>query len=59
MHVDAENLPWRPGSAKYRPAALYKGSEIIQFKARSSATAGGKAEALPSSPGFRRRRGKS
>jgi hypothetical protein len=30
IHVDMERLEWRPGSAKYGPAALHEGNEIIQ-----------------------------
>ena len=32
IHVDVENLEWRPGSAKYETAAIHDGQEIIQSK---------------------------
>jgi hypothetical protein len=32
IHVDIEKLEWKPGSAKYGPAALHDGKEIIQSK---------------------------
>jgi hypothetical protein len=32
LHVDIEQLEWRPGSAKYGPAALHEGREIIESK---------------------------
>lgn len=30
IHVDLENLEWRPGSAKYGAAALHEGREIME-----------------------------
>jgi hypothetical protein len=30
IHVDLDNLEWRPGSAKYGATALYEGREIIE-----------------------------
>lgn len=35
VHVDIENVEWRPGSAKYGPAALHEGKEIIESKVLS------------------------
>ncbi len=32
IHVDIEKLEWTPGSAKYGPAAVHDGQEIIQSK---------------------------
>jgi hypothetical protein len=30
IHVDVEELKWKPGSAKYGPVAVHDGKEIIQ-----------------------------
>lgn len=30
IHVDIENVAWRPGSAKYGASALHDGKEIVQ-----------------------------
>jgi len=30
VHVNIENLEWRPGSAKYGRAALHEGKEVMQ-----------------------------
>lgn len=35
IHVDIEELEWRPGSAKYGPVAIHEGKEIIQSKVLS------------------------
>ncbi|HUN39629.1 MAG TPA: hypothetical protein VMU81_05010 [Acetobacteraceae bacterium] len=35
IHVDIENVAWRPGSAKYGPSALHEGKEIMQSKTLS------------------------
>ncbi len=32
IHVDIEKLEWRLGSAKYGPAAIHDGKEIVQSK---------------------------
>lgn len=32
IYVDIEKLEWTPGSAKYGPAAIHDGSEIVQSK---------------------------
>jgi len=32
VHVDIENVEWRPGSEKFGPAALHEGKEIIRSK---------------------------
>ena len=32
IHVDIEKLEWTPGSAKYGPAVIHDGKEILQTK---------------------------
>jgi hypothetical protein len=32
IHVDIEKLEWAPGSAKYGPAVIHDGKEILQTK---------------------------
>jgi|SRR5215469_1255070 len=46
IHVDIEELEWKPGSAKYGPAATYGGEEIIQSKVLSDRRAEGGGLAL-------------
>jgi hypothetical protein len=46
IHVDMDELEWMPGSAKYGPAAIDDGKEIIQSKILSDRRAEGGGLAL-------------
>lgn len=46
IHVDSDNVEWKPGSAKYGPAAIHDGKEIIQSKILSDRRAEGGGVAL-------------
>jgi hypothetical protein len=46
IHVDIDKLEWRPGSAKYGPAGVHDGQEIIQSKILSDRRAEGGGLAL-------------
>ena len=48
IRVDIENMAWRPGSAKYGPAALHEGKEILQSKILSDRRPDGGGLALVS-----------
>lgn len=46
IHVDLDNLEWRPGSAKYGAVALHEGKEILESAILSDRRAEGGGLAL-------------